>query len=281
MSNLIKSVYFTNVNEGEKWVIDSDSRIEEFIPGIYSQSSIEDGAEAFGFKQLADVAEDIGDGQFTDGLNVISMGDVLDEERQKLSEETAAMSGEIINEARAQADEIIAEANAAAESIRNQAYEAGMAQGIEEGKKQGAVLLKEKRAALVEDYNRRIRMLEEQERELEPRFASIIAGLVEKLTGVICENKKDVIVHLIDKALKNLERTSRIVLRVSKDDIAIVSSKRGMLMKDIKEGTEFEIIEDTGLIANQCIIETDNKIVDCSLDAQLDNLREQIKMIAM
>lgn len=134
MSNLIKSVYFTNVNEGEKWVIDSDSRIEEFIPGIYSQSSIEDGAEAFGFKQLADVAEDIGDGQFTDGLNVISMGDVLDEERQKLSEETAAMSGEIINEARAQADEIIAEANAAAESIRNQAYEAGMAQGIEEGK---------------------------------------------------------------------------------------------------------------------------------------------------
>lgn len=147
--------------------------------------------------------------------------------------------------------------------------------------KAGCSASEEKRAALVEDYNRRLRMLEEQERELEPRFASIIAGLVEKLTGVICENKKDVIVHLIDKALKNLERTSRIVLRVSKDDIAIVSSKRGMLMKDIKEGTEFEIIEDTGLIANQCIIETDNKIVDCSLDAQLDNLREQIKMIAM
>ncbi len=277
MSNLIKSVYFTNVNEGEKCVIDSDSRIEEYIPGIYTQSGIDD--ENFSFRQLSDIAEDA-DAGFTGGLNVISMDEVMDEERQKISEETSVMSMEVLNEARAQADEIIAEANRAAENIRNQAYDTGFAQGIEEGKRQGAVLLEEKRAALAQDYNRRLKLLEEQEKELEPHFASIIAGLVEKLTGVICENKKDVIVHLINKALKNLEKTSRIVLRVSKEDIAVVSSKRGEIMKYIREGTEFEIVEDAGLMLNQCIIETDNRIIDCSLDAQLDNLREHIKMLA-
>lgn len=277
MSNLIKSVYFTNVNEGEKCVIDSDSRIEEYIPGIYTQSGIDD--ENFSFRQLSDIAEDA-DAGFTGGLNVISMDEVMDEERQKISEETSVMSMEVLNEARAQADEIIAEANRAAENIRNQAYDTGFAQGIEEGKRQGAVLLEEKRAALAQDYNRRLKLLEEQEKELEPHFASIIAGLVEKLTGVICENKKDVIVHLINKALKNLEKTSRIVLRVSKEDIAVVSLKRGEIMKYIREGTEFEIVEDAGLMLNQCIIETDNRIIDCSLDAQLDNLREHIKMLA-
>lgn len=277
MSNLIKSVYFTNVNEGEKCVIDSDSRIEEYIPGIYTQSGIDD--ENFSFRQLSDIAEDA-DAGFTGGLNVISMDEVMDEERQKISEETSVMSMEVLNEARAQADEIIAEANRAAENIRNQAYDTGFAQGIEEGKRQGAVLLEEKRAALAQDYNRRLKLLEEQEKELEPHFASIIAGLVEKLTGVICENKKDVIVHLINKALKNLEKTSRIVLRVSKEDIAVVSSKRGEIMKYIREGTEFEIVEDAGLMLNQCIIETDNRIIDCSLDTQLDNLREHIKMLA-
>lgn len=277
MSNLIKSVYFTNVNEGEKCVIDSDSRIEEYIPGIYTQSDIDD--ENFSFRQLSDIAEDA-DAGFTGGLNVISMDEVMDEERQKISEETSVMSMEVLNEARAQADEIIAEANRAAENIRNQAYDTGFAQGIEEGKRQGAVLLEEKRAALAQDYNRRLKLLEEQEKELEPHFASIIAGLVEKLTGVICENKKDVIVHLINKALKNLEKTSRIVLRVSKEDIAVVSSKRGEIMKYIREGTEFEIVEDAGLMLNQCIIETDNRIIDCSLDTQLDNLREHIKMLA-
>lgn len=277
MSNLIKSVYFTNVNEGEKCVIDSDSRIEEYIPGIYTQSGIDD--ENFSFRQLSDIAEDA-DAGFTGGLNVISMDEVMDEERQKISEETSVMSMEVLNEARAQADEIIAEANRAAENIRNQAYDTGFAQGIEEGKRQGAVLLEEKRAALAQDYNRRLKLLEEQEKELEPHFASIIAGLVEKLTGVICENKKDVIVHLIEKALKNLKKTNKIVLRVSKEDITMVSSKRSEIAKYIREGTEFEIVEDAGLMLNQCIIETDNRIIDCSLDTQLDNLREHIKMLA-
>lgn len=280
MSNLIKSVYFTNVNEGEKCVIDSDSHIEEFIPGIYTQSAIEDESDAFQFRQLSDMAEDVGDDGFTNGLNVISVEEDADGETEEMSQESM-ISAEIINEARARADEIIADASLIAETIKNEAYETGMAQGFEDGNKQSAVVLEEKRAAMVEEYNRRLKMLDEKEKELEPRFASIIAGLVEKLTGVICENKKDVIVNLIDKALKNLEKTSRIVLRVSRDDIAVVSSKREMLMSNIKEGIEFEIVEDLGLITNQCIIETDNRIVDCSLDAQLDSLREYIKMLVM
>ena len=132
-----------------------------------------------------------------------------------------------------------------------------------------------------EELSQNRTLLGEQEKELEPHFATIVAALVEKLTGAVCKSKKDVIVHLIDNALRNLEKSKRIVLRVSKADIAMVSSKRGAFLKELKEGTELEITEDNSLSANQCIIETDNKIVDCSLDAQLDSLREQIKMIAM
>lgn len=87
MSNLIKSVYFNNVNEGSNCIIDSDSRIEEFIPDIYSHHDMEAGE--YQFRQLADISENADSG-FTSGLNVINMEDVLDEERQKLSEENAA-----------------------------------------------------------------------------------------------------------------------------------------------------------------------------------------------
>jgi len=271
-------VYFNNLTEGEKCVIDSDSHIEEFIPGIYEAQA---EARKFEARQFPDMEEDAGKAAFTSGMNVISMDDVLDEERQKLSEETAAQTEEVLAEARKQADEIIAEANSMAESIRKQAYEDGRAAGFEEGKNLAEQETENQRTAIREDYNRRLAMLEAQEKELEPRFASIIAGLVEKLTGVICENKKDVIVHLIDNALKSIEKTTKIVIRVSKADIAAVSSKRDRLMKDIREGTEFEITEDISLSANQCIIETDNKIIDCSLDAQLASLREQIKKIAI
>lgn len=278
MSNLIKSVYFNNLSEGKNCVIDSDSRIEEFIPGIYAQPAEETGG--YQFRQLTELDGDAG-AEFTSGLNVINMEEVLDEERQKLSEETAAQSEELINAARAQADEIIAQANAQAENIKKDAYEEGKTQGIEEGQNYAMQALREQEEALRQEYNEKLLGLREQEKELEPHFASIVAALVEKLTGAVCKSKKDVIVHLIDSALHNLEKSKKIVLRVSKADIAIVSSKRSAFIKELKEGTELEITEDNSLSANQCIIETDNKIVDCSLDAQLDSLREQIRMIAM
>ena len=278
MSNLIKSVYFNNTNEGRNCVIDSDSRIEEFIPNIYSQPDVEAGE--YQFRQLADISGSAEAG-FTDGLNVINMAEVLDGERQKLSEETAAQSEELLSQARAQADEIIASANAEAENIRKEAYEEGRAQGIAEGQDYARQVLKEQEGALRQEYEERLMELRKQEKELEPHFASIVAALVEKLTGAVCKGKKDVIVHLIDSALHNLEKSKRIVLRVSKADIAMVSSKRGYFAKELKEGTELEITEDASLSANQCIIETDNKIIDCSLDAQLDSLCDQIRMLAL
>lgn len=266
-------------------MIDSDSRIESYIPGIYSQPGEEDGFEKFQFRQLGDDAADSmqegGEAQFTGGLNVINMEDVLDEERQKLSEEAAAMGESVIAKARQEADAIIAEARNEAEEIRNQAYEEGKAQGIEEGKDQALSMMESQRANMQAEYNKMFQELKEQEENLEPHFAEIMAGLVQKITGVLCEDKKDVIIYLIDNALNNLESTKKIVLRVSKDDIAEVSAKRNDFVKGVKAGTEFEIIEDNSLSANQCIIETDNKIIDCSLDVQLDSLCDQIRMLAL
>ena len=153
MSNLIKSVYFNNLTEGKNCVIDSDSRIEEFIPGIYAQP-VEEAGE-YQFRQLTDMGSDTG-AEFTSGLNVINMEEVLDEERQKLSEETAAQSEELISAARAQADEIIAEANAQAEDIKKDAYEEGRAQGIEEGQNYAMQALREQEEALKQEYNQKL-----------------------------------------------------------------------------------------------------------------------------
>ena len=163
MSNLIKSVYFNNTNEGRNCVIDSDSRIEEFIPNIYSQPDVEAGE--YQFRQLADISGSAEAG-FTDGLNVINMAEVLDGERQKLSEETAAQSEELLSQARAQADEIIASANAEAENIRKEAYEEGRAQGIAEGQDYARQVLKEQEGALRQEYEERLMELRKQEKEL-------------------------------------------------------------------------------------------------------------------
>ena len=285
MSNLIKSVYF-NVDPSKVRVIDSDERVEEYIPTIYDEPK---QAEAFMFPQLED---DMASGDvmadFMDGMpKLISIQDVVDEEREKLArqmqeEQESAMNAareDAIREAREEAQQIIERAQMEADSIREEAHNQGFMAGQEEGRTEAEEELVQLRAQLQEEYQRKAQELEQQAEALEPAFADLVVNLVRKLTGVVCEDKKDVILYLIGSALKNKEKTNQIVIRVSKEDMTRVSAKKTTLRMIAGEVSEFDIIEDESLSENQCIIETDNKIIDCSLDVQLQNLEEHVKML--
>ncbi|MDO4166826.1 MAG: FliH/SctL family protein [Eubacteriales bacterium] len=283
---MIKSVYF-NVDAGQTKVIDSDSRVEQFIPEIYAQE--QKAEEPFVFQPLS---MSVGEGQeeaFQDGLSVIHMDDVLEEERQKISQEisqgllqeTERQTAQILEDAKAEAEQTIAQARDEAEAIRSQAEMQGLEEGKQQGLAEAEVKLQEMRAQCQAEYEEKVRELAEQERQMEPFFADLTAELVEKITGIVCQDKKDIILHLIQRAVHNLEKPKQITLRVSKEDMATVSMQKAQL-KDAAEGVEeFDVVEDASLKADQCIIETENKIIDCSLDVQLQNLRDQIRMLAL
>lgn len=277
MSNLIKSVYF-NVDPARARKIDSDERVEQYIPNIYEQKK---EVQSFEFQPLnASGLEEAGEGQsFEDGLSVISMDDVIGEEREKLSVQMREEREEILKKARREAEALVAEAGEQAESIKEMARLEGKNIGIEEGRAEAGLELNQMRQSLQDEYEEKMQELEEQEKNLEPAFADIIISLVKKLTGVVCEDKKDVILYLIGSSLRNMEKSSRVILRVSKQDIARVASKKSTLKAIARDVSEFEIVEDESLTENQCIIETDNKMIDCSLDAQLQNLEEHVKLL--
>ena len=276
MSNVIKSVYFS-VDPSKVRLIDSDEQIEEHIPTIYNR---EEEAEDFHFQTFGEsLSEDEEGKDYSDGLSVISMDDVAREEREKLSAEMEQERESILLSARQEAEEIIEQAKNQAGTIQEQARTEGENLGREDGKMQAAMELEQKRQELEEEYQGRCQELEEQREELEPVFANLVASLVKKITGVVCENKKEVILYLIGNAVRNLEKTKQIIIRVSKKDMGRVSSKKSTFKAIAKEVEELDIIEDASLEENQCIIETDNKIIDCSLDAQLENLEEHVKML--
>lgn len=285
MSNVIKSVYF-NVDPGQSKAIDSDSRIEEYIPEIYSQKQQED-VSSFQPLSLADGAAQMPEGEFQDGISVIHMDDVLKEERQKISkeisqellEETEAETRQILEDARAEAEQIVAQAREEYDAIRSEAEEQGREEGRQQGLAEAETTLQEMTARQQAEYEGRLKELAEQERQMEPFFADLTVNLIEKITGILCQDKKDTILYLIERAVHNLERPKQINLRVSKEDMANVSMHKAGL-KEAAEGVEeFDIVEDSSLTANQCIIETENKIIDCSLDVQLQSLRDQIRML--
>lgn len=285
MSNLIKSVYF-NVDPSKVRVIDSDERVEEYIPTIYDTPKQSESFAFPSFESASFAGEEMM--EFESGMpSIISIQDVVDEEREKLirqmqEEQAGAMNAakeEAISAAREEADQIIQQAQQEADSIREEARSEGFLTGQEEGRAAAETELLQMRQQLQEEYEAKFMELEEQAKSLEPAFADLVVNLVRKLTGVVCEDKKEVILYLIGSALKNKEKTNQIVIRVSKDDMARVSAKKTTLKLIAGDISEFDIIEDESLSGNQCIIETDNKIIDCSLDVQLQNLEEHVKML--
>ena len=273
MSNVIKSVYF-QMDQEDARVINSDEHVAEFAPILLQRQSSPAEEEA----EL--VAQEMPEG-FQSGINVLNMEDVRREERRKMKEETSKERETLLEDARREADELLQSARAEADQLREQAVEEGRKAGFEQGQAEAQERLQEAAASFQQQMEKERQELKEQEEALEPKYAEIMAALIQKITGVVCQDKKNVIVYLIHQALNQLEKTKTINLRVSKQDILRVSSYKEQLKKCVSEGVEFDITEDDSLQGNQCIIETDQRIIDCSLDVQLQNLQDQIRMLTI
>ena len=53
-------------------------------------------------------------------------------------------------------------------------------------------------------------------RDLEPKMVNLIAALIEKITGILVEDKEEVILYLVEKALRNMDRCDEYLIKVSK-----------------------------------------------------------------
>lgn len=276
MSNLIKSVYF-NFNQDGKRVIDSDSQVEQFIPDIFRKEE----EEKEEFVELSALGLMEGNAEFQSGLQVLNMEDLRQEERAKVEEEASAQIEQLLAQAREEADAVLNQAQAEAEEIRQKAYEEGMKQGLQAGQQAAQEELENRQNEFQAMVQQRMKELEEQELALEPKFAEIMIDLIEKITGIICKDKKEIIIYLIHQSLNQLERTHQVTLRVSKEDILLVSARKKELKDAVADDVEFDIVEDESLEHTQCIIETENKIIDCSLNVQIKNLQDQIRMLTL
>lgn len=271
LSNLIKSVYF-QMDQDDTRVINSDDHVVQFAPELLQQveaSSVNDPEET----------EPVG--EFQQGMNVLNMEDVREEERARVQEETSLEMESMLADARAQAEEILQTAREQADEIRQQAQEEGRNAGFEQGQAEALKHLQEETLRQQEQFEQQQQKLKEQEEALEPKYAELMGALIEKITGVLCEDKKDVIVYLIHQALNQLEKTKSVTLRVSKPDMLTVSAQKEQLRSCVSGEVDFDITEDDSLQENQCIIETDQRIIDCSLDVQLQNLKDQIRMLTI
>lgn len=190
----------------------------------------------------------------------------------------------IVDDAKEQADRLISEAEIEAGAIREQAreegYEKGLAEGLEAAKQQ------------VEDQIQAMRQqnaiaAQKKEEELldelafaEKDMVDVACGLIEKLTGILVDTYKPVMLHMINNALNNTDSSKQFIIRVASEIYPYISDNRDRIIGAANPGVSIEIFGDAKLSSGQCMIESENGIVDLSMDVQVKNLITAIKLLS-
>lgn len=255
LSNLIKSnaIYFS---KDEKRVIDSNHRLDlyEFQSEIPSDQK----------SQIND--------EFVEGIQAESAY-VMEEENQESTEE-------ILMKAKEEADKIIEEAIKKANLEKEIIFKEAKEEGYSEGKLKSQEELEKQKEELNEKGDSLEKDYQEKLKEIEPEVVQLMIDYLYKLTGVVIEEHEEVICHLIHQGISGSEDSKDYIIKVSKEDLKIVESKKEELFSILKSGSNLEIIEDNNLDRNECLLETNHRIIDCSLDVQLKNLITDLKILA-
>lgn len=266
------------LQDAETRVIDSNERMAEKIAEISRslQESIgEENGESF--------AE-----EFTDGIEAAKVSQLLDEGGGNIIKEPVfegPSPQELLDEAKDQADAMLEQARQEAEALKNHAYEEALAKGHEKGYNEGYQEAEALKTKLMREFQEKeeqlTRFYQEKIEELEPSLVDVLTDVYEHIFQVNFSDNRDVVIHLLKNTLRKTEGCSEYLIHVSRDDLAFVSmQKQALLEAGGVVNANFDIIEDVTLKKNQCLIETENGIFDCSLGVELKELKKQLLLLS-
>ncbi len=276
MSNLLKrGTTFIS----EERIIDYNELIKLKLKNIVSDNECHSNVDADGFVNglKADVVEQLLTGSEDENEAVDSQNP--DDVKNQL----AAAIEEANEQARSikdEANEVLAQAHMEAgkiiEDAKRTGYEQGACNAREEYESKAEALEREyeqKKAQLEKEYN-------DLKAAIEPELVETITEVFRKITYTVAEDNKEIIIGLIIGVMKNSDISNEFVIRVSPDDYRFLVNNQGKIYCAVSKEVNMDIVEDAAMKKNQCIIESDTGVYDCSLDIELNNLIRDIKLLS-
>lgn len=290
MSNLIKSG-FVAFSQNDKLVINAnESRIikamnTETEEKFSNQISVEEELAEVLLQEAELEKTDFPDENLLvmDGVDAGQSENNLQQRADTLLQSAREEANTIISNAHDEAQQIRAAAYEEAQQMKTQAHDDGYQAGYHEAMECADKELKEKEMALEQKRQSIQQKLQDQEiqlvRETEHRMVDLLCQLIPSITGIVVENQKDVLLYMVNTAMQNLDDSKKFVIKVSGDDYENLVMRKDEIYGALNPAVHMEIFEDAKLSPMQCMIETENGIVDVSLDVQLDNLITALKLM--
>lgn len=274
MSNLLKRGTTTI---SEERIIDYNELIKLKLKNIANDRENHGNVDADGFVNglKADVVEQLLTGSDEDGETAQSQEYVNNQIAAALEE-----ANEQAQTIRDEANEVLAQAHMEARKIIEDAKRTGYEQGAQNAREE----YNAKADELARDYEAKKAQLEKEYNDMkasmEPELVETITEVFKKITYTVAEDNKDIIIGLINGVMKNTDISNEFIIKVSPEDYKFLVNNQGKIYCSVSKEVTMDIVEDATMKKNQCIIESDTGVYDCSLDIELNNLIEDIKLLS-
>lgn len=262
MSNLFKYGFsgLTNISE-EPFIIDANKTIKtepKIIRPIQE-------------KNLDDKENDSSENE-PDKATKIILDDAMDTAKS-IRDDAVLKAAQIVSDAKAEADAI-------REAAREEGYKTGYEEGSMEAMKKADEYIEGLNKEQEEFLARNNIEIENGIADTREKLIDFTCNIIEKMTGILVNDYKSVMLHMINNALNETETSRMFVIKVSESAYTYISDNYDRLVGAGNPNINIEVYGDSKLDVNQCIIETDNGIIDLSMDVQVRNLITAIKLLS-
>lgn len=203
---------------------------------------------------------------------------------EDLLNEAMDMAKELREDAIERANKIVEEAKAEAEQIKENAYKEGYEKGLEDGSMEAM----KRTDAYMENIQREQEILFKKNQETveanivdaRDKLINLSCALIEKLTGILVDEYRPVMLHMINDALSDSDSSKGFTIKVGEDNYSYLVDNFDRLSGAANPSVSLELFSDSKLNNRQCIIESENGIIDLSMDIQVRKLITAIKMLS-
>lgn len=286
LSNIIKWSHI-NFDQKDKHMVNSDQseKVKEAFLGGKTLEEI----SGFHIKTQQELVDSLlhaqKDGsEFVSGINVINYDNIAEKDKEQIAKEAQ----NLLSNAKQEAQNLLEDAASKVDILKEQAYAEGKQEGYDAGILEGSAEISRREEDLIareQQICEREKLQEDifadRQKQLEPFFAELTVQLIEKLTGILVDDKKEIILHLMKNGIKDAGQAKHYIVHVSLEDAELVKEKKELILSELSNECEIEIVINDSFSRYQCMIETDNKLLDCDLDIQMHNLIEDLRLLSI
>lgn len=203
---------------------------------------------------------------------------------EELLNEAMDMAKELRDDAVNRANKIIEDAKAQAEIIKEnaykEAYEKGLADGSMEAMKRTDAYMENIQKEQEQLLQKNQEVLEANVLDAQEKIIGLSCALIEKLTGILVDEYRPVMLHMINNALNESDNGKNLIIRVGEENYTYLMDNFDRLSGAANPSISIELYSDSKLDRRQCMIESENGIIDLSMDIQVRKLIAAIKLLS-